>query len=267
MATRTNDALRRAPVPARVRLPLRLPRPSQRSVFVALGCVVAAALAYALARETPLFAARELVVSGGTSSVRRDVHAHLASLDGVSLVALDPAELAEELEQLPAVHAASVNRAFPHTLSVVIEEERPRAVLEEGRRAVLVSGRGRVLRHVSPRSLPRLPRIAVGDLGRLGVGEVVGATDVRRALRALANVPRRFPARVVSARATEEGIFLTLDGEVELRLGDASDLRVKIAAAGAVLRSLPAEERGSLTYVDATLPNRVVTATIPQLEG
>ena len=267
MATRQNDALRRARVPVRRSVPHRLPRPSQLAVLVALGLVIAAALAYAAARETPLFAAREIVVTGGSASAEREVRSRLASLGGVSLAALDPAELEAELEGLPTIQDASVDRAFPHTVSVAIAEERPLAVLQDGERAVLVSVRGRAIRDVSARSLPRLPRIAIDGLSDLDPGEVVVGRDVTRALQALAHVPRRFPVRVVSAGATEEGIVLSLEGEVELRLGDAGALGEKVAAAGAVLRSLPAEERATLTYVDATLPNRVVASDDPQVEG
>jgi cell division protein FtsQ len=267
MAPRPHDALRRAPASVRLPLPRRLPRPSHRSVLVALGCVIAAGVAYALARETPLFAAREVVVAGGSVSARQEVRERLASLGAVSLVAVDSEELANDLEALPAVQEASVDRAFPHTLSVTIEEERPLAVLRNGKRAMLVSVRGRAIREVAPRSLRRVPRMVVDDLSALDAGEAVAAQHIVRALQALAHVPRRFPVRVLSAQATEEGIALTLAGGVELRLGDATALGEKIAAAGAVLRSLSVEERTTLAYVDATLPNRVVASHNPQVEG
>ena len=267
MATRAHHALRRVPAPIHAGKTFRPRRPSGRTTLAVLGCALAGALAFAVARETSLFAAREIAVSGGSPSAQREVRRHLASLGGKSLVALDSGELAADLERLPAIRAATVDRAFPHTLSVVIAEERPLAVLAEGERAMLVSVRGRAIREVSPRSLPRVPRIAVGGLARLEPGQEVREERVARALLALAHVPPRFPLRVVSADATEEGIGLTLEGEVALLLGDATGLGAKIAAARAVLRSLPPEERTALAYVDATLPNRVVTSTNPQVEG
>ena len=267
MATPPTGALRRAPALIHLRAPYRPRRPSQRAVLVVLACVLVGALAYAAARETPLFAATEVVISGGSPSAQREVRTHVAALDGVSLVALDPEGLADELERLPTVRTATVDRAFPHTLTIAVEEERPLAVLAEGERAMLVSVRGRAIREVAPRSLPRVPRIAVDRLGGLDPGEAVMEAEVARALRALAQVPRRFPLRVLSASASEEGVVLALAGEVELRLGDTAALGAKITAAGAVIRSLPPEERSTLAYVDATLPNRVVVSTNPQVEG
>ena len=267
MATRPSGALRRAPTLVQLRAPSRPRRPSQRGVLVGLACVLAAALAYAAARETSLFAATEIVVSGGSPSAQREVRTHVAALDGSSLVALDPDGLASALERLPTVRTADVDRAFPHTLSIAIEEERPLAVLADEGRAMLVSVRGRAIREVSPGALPRVPRVAVDRVQGLDPGEAVTQAHVAEALRALAHVPRRFPLRVVSASVSEEGVTLALDGEIELRLGDATALRAKIAAAGAVLRSLPPEERRALAYVDATLPNRVVVSTNPQVEG
>ena len=47
-------------------------------------------------------------------------------------------------------------------------------------------------------------------------------------------------------------------GRPQLRLGEPVDVGVKLAAAALVIRSLSADERGSVGYVDASLPERVV---------
>jgi cell division septal protein FtsQ len=44
-------------------------------------------------------------------------------------------------------------------------------------------------------------------------------------------------------------------------------VKVKLAVAAVVLRSLSADERGSVGYVDVSVPERTVVGSNPQVEG
>src|SRR5205085_6582422 len=147
----------------------RLPdvrKPGRRALFATTGAIVAFVLAYLLARETPLFAFRTVDVAGDSPVVAADVRAALRPLEGRSLVALDAASIARELEALPSVHAASVDREFPHTLRVVVEPEQPLALVRAAGVAWLVSADDRVIRRVDGASARGLPYPAV----HLGAG-------------------------------------------------------------------------------------------------
>jgi hypothetical protein len=56
-------------------------------------------------------------------------------------------------------------------------------------------------------------------------------------------------------------------GGPELRLGEAVDVKAKLAVAAVVLRSLSADAPSSVGYVDVSLPERTVVGTNPQVEG
>ena len=83
------------------------------------------------------------------------------------------------------------------------------------------------------------------------------------ALRALADVPRRFPLRVAAARVDEGGVVLFLARRIAIRLGPPP-YRLKLVAAEAVLRSLAPAARARLAYLDVSLPQRPVAADKPQ---
>ena len=265
MPTRPLDVTFRAPAVALRRPHLRAP--SRRAVVIAAAAVAATSLAYAGARETSLFAVTAISVEGSSGGAVESVRRELAPLAGESLVAVDAEETARALEALPTIESASVDRAFPHTLAVVVVEERPLAVVEAGERSLLVSERGTVIRSVTASARPRTPRVKAPETIALGPGEAVSDEDLRRALAALAALPRRFPARIAEARSGEAGIVVVAEDGMEIRLGDDGDLAVKLASAAAVLRSLSAEDRGGLGYLDVTLPNRVVGSANPQLES
>ena len=68
----------------------------------------------------------------------------------------------------------------------------------------------------------------------------------------------RFPARVASVRTETDELSLVLHSGMELRLGDATDVRLKLAVAAKVLPLVAADTR----YVDVSVPDRPVAGSI-----
>ena len=90
----------------------------------ALAIAAAGAGAYALAGETSVFAVESIEVRGAPPVVAAEVRVALASYRGRSLVGLDGHTLERRVEALPTVFAVSYDRAFPHTLRLVVRAER-----------------------------------------------------------------------------------------------------------------------------------------------
>lgn len=236
----------------------------RRVLWYALGALAAAALFYAGARETSAFAFRSVELGGAEGAVAQDVRKALRTLEGESLVVLDPDDVEALLRSVPSIRDATVDRAFPHTLSVRVEPERPLAVLEDRRRAWLVAESGRVIAAVEPGGRPKLPRLVADVPKPPAVGGTLAGARMPETLAALAAVPRRFPGGVASAEGGASGLVLTLESGLEVRLGEPVDAEAKLAAAAAVLRALPPEELALLAYVDASVPARVVAGSDPE---
>jgi cell division protein FtsQ len=227
------------------------------AVALALGL---AGLVYLAARETSLFALRELEVTGAPPRVTRAVEAAAAERAGESLVALDRGELRRALEALPTVRAVELDRAFPHTLRISVAPEQPLAVLRRGKEEWLLSERGRVMRPVERGAAARRPRVRFEAEGRIAAGDLVEARDVTAALAVLRRLPADFPVRVDEARASGSTVALVLAGGGELRLGERSDIPLKLEVAARVLRTLASAELADLAYVDVDLPERPLVA-------
>ena len=262
MARRAALALVRTPS-VRPALPSSL-RPGRRSLAVALACLGLVGLAYLGARETGVFAFRTVEVSGVSRPVAADVRKALVPLEGTSLVALDPGDVEQLLEGVPTIRAAHVDRAFPHGLSIDVEPEQPLAVFRDGARAWLVAASGRVVETMEPTARPTLPRVRIAVSRTPTVGADLPGDDAEAALAVLSALPRGFPGRVLYATVEEEGVVLALADGPDIRLGEPTMLARKLAAAAAVLRSLPEEERIPLGYLDASVLERVVAGTDPQ---
>ena len=248
--------------------PRRLPDalalvPSGRSLLVGFALLLAAGGAYLGARQSSLFAIDTIEVQGASPPLAARVRASLAPLEGTSLLALSGAEVERRVSALPETLSVRHDRAFPHTLRVVVRPERPVAVLRKDAQAWLVSARGRVIETLPPDVLPGLPRIWLPQAVDISLGETLSTDDGGRAVAAVAPVVGRgFPDRVRLVRASASELTLVLRSGLELRLGDGSDLRLKLAIARRILTTIIAPG-----YVDVSVPERPVTGQEPQVAG
>jgi cell division protein FtsQ len=222
--------------------------------FAALG---AALIAYVGARETSLFAVRTIQVKGTSAAVARQVRRALDAEAGESLLTVDLAAARHAVESLPTIAGAEFDRAFPHTLTVVVTPERRVAVIRQGARAYLVSRRARVIARIPLRTLVGLPRIWVPKGRELAPGAILDG-DLMTAVRAVSPLAgSSFPSRITAVEATAAELTLHLRSGLEVRLGDPSEVDLKLAVAR---RVIPLLAPGTL-FLDVSVPERPVGGT------
>lgn len=248
-----------APLP---RTRVRVAVPSVRSLLVGIALLALAGGAYAVARQTSAFAVDRIDVRGASPRVAGQVRREVASLRGTSLLSLDGGALVRDLDALPTVVTAGYDRAFPHTLRIDVVPERPVAVVRQGAKAWLVSARGRVLRAIPRQGARPLTRIWIPRTTPVTVGGFLPANHATAIARALA-LAARFPAHIAFASLRRDGLLFRLRNGLELRLGDPTDIRLKLAIARAAMRRMPA---GTL-YLDLSVPGRPVAGSNSQLSG
>ena len=232
--------------------------PSARSLATAVLIVVGAGLAWYGARETSVFSVRTVEVAGAPPGVAAQVRRALAPMRGTSLLKVDLDESMRVVEALPTVAGARFDRAYPHTLRVVVTPERAVAVVRQGADAFLVAESGRVMARVERRGRPALARIWVKRDVELHPGASAEG-DLQTAVAAVA--PLRgdgFPGRVSSVTVTRESLTLRLRSGLEIRLGDAVDAQLKLAVAARVIPLLAADT----LYLDVSVPERPVAGTL-----
>jgi cell division protein FtsQ len=259
---------RTAALPAR-RPALSIARllPSPRSLAAGLALLGLAVAAYAGARETSVFAVRELVIVGGSPRVQAQVRKALAPEVGRSLVRIGGGELDRRVGAVPGVLSVRYDRHFPHTLRIFVTPERPVLLLRRGSEGWVVSERGRVLRAVKNTRVSTLPRTWVPKDTPVKVGATLAPENGALVASVLAPLAASaFPARVRSVRAADAELTLVLRSGLELRLGDRGDLRLKLAVARRILLLQgpdPVE-----AYIDVSVPERpVVGQTNSQVES
>jgi hypothetical protein len=230
--------------------------PSGRSLLVGFALVAAVLTALWAARATSVFAIERVQIVGAPPPVARQVERVTRRAAGQSLLEVDAREIEDRVRALPSVAGTSVDRSFPHTLVVRVSAEKPVAVVRKRLSSWLVTGSGKVIREVETGSLRVFPRLWLPR----GVGVRVGGSlpaSYLPATRALAAVEEaRIPRRVKAVRSGDGALTLVLRRGPELRLGDPTDLRLKLAVAARVFPLLP----GGAAYLDVSVPERPVTS-------
>jgi cell division protein FtsQ len=232
--------------------------PTGRSLATAALIVVAAGAAWLAARETPVFSVRTIEVAGAPAGVTTQVRRSLATTEGTSLLKVDLDAALGNVTALPTVASARFDRAFPHTLRVVVVPEHAVAVVRQGAKSYIVAESGRIMATSDRHARPALARIWVKRDVQLGVGATAEG-DLLTAVAAVAPlVGSGFPGRVSSVTVTPTNLSLTLRSGLELRLGDPQDVALKLAVAARVIPLLTSDT----TYLDVAVPERPVSGTL-----
>jgi len=246
--------------------------PSGRSLLTGFGLIAAALALYTGARETSVFAVRDVTVESVPPAQARLVRRALADIEGMSLLAVGVDEIERRLADLPHVHLLGYDRAFPNRLRVRVSVERAAVVLRRGSDRWLVSAEGRVLRSLARPLRRPLPVVWAERSVEPEVGALLHAAAPARGVRAVAAIHAADPrlARRVwyVKEADRKGMVAVLDDRLELRLGVGGDLALKLASAREVLAALR-RSGDTVAYVDVSVPERPVAGTTldSQVEG
>ncbi len=229
--------------------------PSGRSLLLALGLVVGTLAAYWGARVTPVFDVRTVDVRGAPPEVAREVERATRGDVGTSLLAIDDAGLEDRVRALPSIAGVSVDRAFPHSLVIEVAVERTVAVARRGHTSWVVTASGKVVREIETGSESTLPRLWLTRDVPVRLGGTLPATYTTETKVFAALREAHFRRRAKAVRIDETGqMTIVMRHGPEIRLGEPTDIRLKLAVATQVFRHLQPET----LYLDVSVPERPV---------
>jgi cell division protein FtsQ len=195
----------------------------------------------------------DIKVEGRETTDRDTILAALGARPGTPILAMSPNRAKEQLETLPWVRSAVVERRLPDTLYVRLVERKPLALWQHGGKLELIDREGAVI------PVTRLDRFAKLPL-------VVGPTAASHAaelLDMLASEPD------LSSRVT--AAIRVGDRRWNLRIDNAIDVLLPADAPAYAWAQLARLERSSailkrdVQTVDVRLPDRLVVRVNPEL--
>jgi cell division protein FtsQ len=216
---------------------------------VGLVVVVLLGIAYGVSRS-PLLAVDTLTVKGTSHLTPEQVLDAAGVHEGDAMVWLDTGAALSGIEALPYVRHATLRREWPDTVRITVAERVPAAWVEGPAGKVLVDGTGRVLEaaEAAPPAMPQL-------LGARHVPPPGGTIDAVGGARVAGGLSALAAAGTTSVEVTDGGVVLHLTSGTEIRMGEATQVGVKLRAALAVLDELQATPPA---YVDVSVPTNPV---------
>ena len=193
-------------------------------------------------RQSALVSVDKVVVTGASGPQAARVVAALqtAGRDMTTLRVRTDA-LKAAVAPYPVVRDVEAHGDFPHTLRVVVHERVPVGAITMAGARLPVAADGTVLRDTPADGVP--------------VVAVKGEDRTRRAIAVLAGAPAELRQRIARLYVGPEGWTAPMISGPTLKLGSASRLAAKWAAAVAVLES---PKSAGATYLDLRLPERPV---------
>ncbi len=125
---------------------------------------------------------RHVSIAGTMRLDRRDILALLDLPEESSLLLLDRSQLEKQVEAHPWVASASVGRALLHTLSVIVVERKPAALVRHADGALFVDNEGVVLAPAPDGPTGRWPTLVGLSEATLLEGDPVTRARVRKGL-------------------------------------------------------------------------------------
>jgi cell division septal protein FtsQ len=233
----------------------------RRRLMLVLGTlgVLLFAGGYEFLATSSVFAVHRIQVTGAPPWLAKEIrNAARPRVGDQSLLQLDTGSVVRSVSAQPYVQSVSVDRKFPNTLAIHITAYRPAVYVQAGTLGYLVSRSGRVLQQVT--AWPNgLPRVQLPPGTALSVGHQNGDVNLAGALAVLRAIPPHFEAQVgpIHDLVSGSGTVAMLIGQhVRIRLGQATQLALKLEVAKRVIGRIQGGQRANLSYLDVTAPAR-----------
>jgi len=229
------------------------------SVAVVAACVIVAACLFVWLRSSDVFAVERVTATAVEHVTAAEIAQATQDARGVNLLRLSTGEIERRLMALPYVRSAEVHRIFPDGLLVRLVEYEPAARFRgEAGESWLVSEDGRVL---ATSSAGGLPLVVVSDGLSLDPGDTLPMPAASALPLALVfkdeRVSDTLPPLHHVVVSGVGGLTAVVEGGVELRLGDSTQLEQKLTVCAGIIDQYLRDGR-PLAYVDASVPDRVV---------
>jgi cell division protein FtsQ len=189
----------------------------------------------------------DIEVVGRTTTDTATILAALGAHAGTPILAVDPVHAKEQLEALPWVRSAAIERRLPGTIFVRLVERTPLAVWQHDGKQELIDRDGTVIPVGDLSRFAKLPTVVGGDQARHGAADLIDL---------LASEPD-LAARVTAAILVGDRRWnLRIDNAIEVMLpeDDAASAWAKLAKLERANRLLQRD----VQTVDMRLPDRLV---------
>ncbi|MFZ2755638.1 MAG: FtsQ-type POTRA domain-containing protein, partial [Atopobiaceae bacterium] len=235
------------------------------------GAILAAALALFILSNTPVFTV-DTVETDATQHISADAIAKLAKVDqGVTLLNVDQGAIQQNLRKNPWVESVSIEREFPDTLKIVVNERKVGAVVLMGGGSIawylgednvwiepfrIDGSQGQSGQQIAMAKARELGCLLITDVPS-SVSPVAGTASTDDMITDVMDYQDQFSKDfssqiAVYSAASAESISCTLESGVEVSLGAPSNVDMKESIVTQILNANP----GQVTFINVRTPSK-----------
>lgn len=250
------ESSRRERVPTDPRISRRrqaVERGKRRRLLVGVASLLLAVALVWVMFWSPLLRVRDLKLSDAQRTTLREIEEVTGLLDGdQNLLLMSTGGVESDIETLPWVESAEVDRTLPGTVKVRLVEREPALILSLGAARWTIDIDGNVL--ATGEAEEGLPVLAGLQVDELEPGIQLRTEEAMGALRAFRGLPRNVRRQVAAVFApTIERISFSLEGGTVIRFGAAEQLDAKNEVLRALFEDL-GSDGGGVAYIDVRVP-------------
>ncbi len=204
--------------------------------------------------QSSLLAIDNITVDGNHAVATNQILATVTPLlKGRSLLSFSFDDAGRALSQFPFIERVDVQRDFPHTIHLHVEERQPLAYLATGGGNLFLSADGYVLAS-KPAPDPAFPLLTVKGPCAADPGQKIDCPDVNQGVRFLGNIPVDFDQQIASANVYDGDISARTKANINIHFGTLDNYNFKFE----VLKQLIARSVAGGS-IDVSVPDRPVT--------
>jgi cell division protein FtsQ len=185
--------------------------------------MIVAAVTWWSLYQSKWFIAQEVSISGNSRLSAEQISAVAAVPIGNSLMSINPGVISGQLQSLPEIKVAKVERGWPHTILITVTERTPIAVAKTAAGYNLIDSDG-----INAGTVTAPPK------GLLVISAQPDSPAMTNAIQALAAIPADWALTRLSA-ATQDNVVATLGKGAVVTFGSGERAAHKVEVAQALL--------------------------------
>lgn len=185
--------------------------------------IIIAVVAWWSLYQSKWFIAQEVTITGNSRLSTEQVSAAAAVPIGNSLMSINPGVITEQLQALPEIKVATVERGWPHSILITVTERTPIAVAATSTGFNLIDADGL-----------NAGTVASPPAGLLVISAQPDSPAMTNAIQALAAIPVEWAITGLSA-PTPDSVVATLASGVVVTLGSGERAADKVEVAQALI--------------------------------
>ena len=173
--------------------------------------------------QSKWFIAQEVTITGNSRLSVEQISATAAVPIGNSLMSINPGVISQQLQTLPEIKVATVERGWPHSILITVTERTPIAVAATATGFNLIDADGL-----------NAGTVAAPPAGLLVISAQPDSPAMTNAIQALAAIPAEWAITGLSA-PTQDSVVATLGSGVVVTMGSGERAADKVEVAQALI--------------------------------